>query len=225
MEGFEVQIQTGYSSNAYSSSTVRDIAPASAGQDQANENSGIESPEYKAISNKVSMLLSNTHISASDRVKILNLLASAKRAAAKGATGELNTLFDEMKNLNLGLAIKGDSSPKGTPTSQGASKEQDEGSVTYKDQSADVGVSFSYPVAMNQYQAPLAVQAHEREHVTIAQANALINNENVTTYVSIHNGYDGKGRLITTGGTTIVKTSPKRKIEPVKTGNKVDIIV
>jgi hypothetical protein len=225
MEGFEVQIQTGYSSNPYSSSTVRDRAPASAGQDQANENSGIESPEYKAISNKASMLLSNTHISASERVKLLNLFARAKIAATKGATGELNTLFNEMKDLDVGLAVKGDSSPKGTPRPQGASKEQDEDRVTYKDQSTDVGVSFSYPVAMNQYQAPLAVQAHEGEHVIIAQANALINNENVTTYVSIHNGYDGKGRLITTGGTTTVITSPKRKMEPIKTGNKVDIIV
>lgn len=225
MEGFEVQIQTGYSSNPYSSSTVRDRAPASAGQDQANENSGIESPEYKAISNKASMLLSNTHISASERVKILNLLASAKRDAANGATGELNTLFDEMKNLDLGLAVKGDSFPTGTPKPQGASKKQDEDRVTYKDQSDDVGVSFSYPVAMNQYQAPLAVQAHEDEHVIIARADALINDENVTTYVSIHNGYDSKGRLIITGGTTIVKTSPKQKMEPIKTGNKVDIIV
>jgi len=119
--------------------------------------------------------------------------------------------------------VKGDALQKGTPKPQGASNRQEEDSVTYQDQSSDVGVSFSYPVAMNQYQAPLAVQAHEREHAIIAQAEALINNENVTTYVSIHNGYDGKGRLIVTGGTTIVITSPKREMRPITTRNKVDI--
>jgi hypothetical protein len=220
-----VQIQTDYSSNLYLSSTVRDKAQAAAVQDPANENSGIESPEYKAISNKASMLLSNTDISPSERVKILNLLARAKIAAANGATGELDTYFDEMKNLDLGLAVKGGSSPKATPKPQAAPKKQDEDRVTYQDQSHDVGVSFSYPVAINQYQAPLAVQAHEGEHVIIARAEALIRNENVTTYVSIHNGYDGKGRLITTGGTTVVITSPKPKMKPIKLGHKVDIIV
>jgi hypothetical protein len=220
-----VQIQTGYSSNPYLSSTVRDKAPASAGQDQANENSRIESPEYKAISNKASMLLSDPHVSASERVKILNLLARGKIAAANGATGELNTLLDEINNFDPGLAVKGDSFQKGTPKPQGASEKQDEGRVAYQDQSDDVGVSFSYPVAMNQYQAPLAVQAHEGEHVIIARAEAMIRNENVTTYVSIHNGYDSKGRLITTGGTTIVITSKKPKMKPIKTGNKVNIIV
>jgi hypothetical protein len=219
-----MQIQTGYSSDPYISSAVRDKAPVSAGQDQANDNSGIESPEYKAISNKASMLLSDTHVSGSDRVKILNLLARGKIAAANGATGELNALLNEMKNFDPGLAASGDPSQKGAPKPQGVSKAQGEDSVTYQDQSADVGVSFSYPVAINQYQAPLAVQSHEGEHVIIARAEALINNENVTTYVSIHNGYDSKGRLIVTGGTTMVKTSPKPHVEPIKTGNRINII-
>ena len=220
-----MQIQTDYSSNPFSSLAVRDRAPVSADQDQANENSGIESPEYKAISNKASMLLSNTHISALESAKILNLLARAKTAAANGATGELNTLLNEIKNLDPGLAVRGDSFQKGIPKPQGASRKPEEDRVTYQDQSNDVGVSFSYPVAMNQYQAPLAVNAHEGEHVIIARAKAMINNENVTTYVSIHNGYDGKGRLITTGGTTTVITSPKQKIKPIKIGHKLDIIV
>jgi len=218
-----VQIQTGYSSNSYLSSTVLDKATATAGQDQANEESGIESPEYKAVSNKASMLLSDPHVSASERVKIITLLARGKIAAANGATGELNALLSEMSNFDLGLAVKGDSFQKGTPKPQGVSRKQDEDRATYQDQSHDVGVSFSYPVAMNQYQAPLAVQAHEGEHVIIARAEALINNQKVTTYVSIHNGYDSKGRLITTGGTTVVITSPKPKMKPIKTGNKVDI--
>lgn len=216
-------IQTDYSLNPYLSSAVSDNAPASAGQDQANENSGLESPEYKAISNKASMLLSNPDVSASERVRILNLLARGKIAAANGATGELNTLSNEMNNFDPGLTVNGDSFQRGAPAPQGMPNRQEEESVTYQDQSSDVGVSFSYPVAMNQYQAPLAVQAHEREHALIAQAEALINNENVTTYVSIHNGYDGKGRLIVTGGTTVVIAKPKPEMRPIKTGNKVDV--
>lgn len=219
-----MRIQTGYSPDPYLSSAIRDKTTASAGRDQANENGGIESPEYKGLSNKASILLSNPHVSASERVKILNLLAIGKIAAANGATGELNALSNEMNNFDPGLAVKGDPVQKETSESQGASQRQDEDSITYQDQSADAGVSFSYPVAMNRYQAPLAVQAHEREHVMIAQAEALINNENVTTYVAIHNGYDNKGRLIVTGGTTLVVTSPKPKMHPITTGSKVDII-
>ena len=96
-----MQIQTSYSSNPYSSFAVRDRALVSAGQDQTNENGGIESPEYKAIANKASMLLSNAHISAAEGAKILSLLARAKNAATSGATGELNTLLNEIKNLKI----------------------------------------------------------------------------------------------------------------------------
>ena len=219
-----MQIQTDYSSNPFSSLAVRDRAPVSADQDQANENSGIESPEYKAITNKASVLLSNAHISAAESAKILSLLARAKNAATSGAAGELNTLLNEIKHLDPGLAVRGDSFQKGIPKPQGASRKPEEDRVTYQDQSHDVGVSFSYPVAMNQYQAPLAVQGHEGEHVIIARAEAMINNQNVTTYVSIHNGYDGKGKLVTTGGTTTVITSPKQKMKPIIAGHKINII-
>jgi hypothetical protein len=219
-----VQIQTGYNSNPYSSFAVHDRALASAGRDQANENSGIESPEYKAIANKASMLLANSQVSASEGMKIATLLARAKTAAANGATGELNTLFNEINKIDSGLSVKGGTSPKGIPKPQAVVEKQREDKVSYQDQSNDVGVSFSYPVSMNQYQAPLAVQSHEGEHVIIARAEAMMNNQNVTTYVSIHNGYDGKGRLITTGGTTIVKTSPKQKMKPIIAGHKVNLI-
>jgi hypothetical protein len=219
-----VQIQTSYNSNPYSIA-VRNPGSAMAGQDQANIGNGTESPEFKAISNKASILLSDTHISPIESAKIQNLLARAKSAAENGANGELNTLLSEMKNLDPTLAIKGGISPKGIPKPQGAPKVQGDERVSYQDQSSDVGVSFSYPVAMNQYQAPLAVQGHEGEHVIIARAEAMMNNENVTTYVSIHTGYDSKGRLITTGGTTTVITSPKRKMEPIKIGNRVNTTV
>jgi hypothetical protein len=220
-----VQIQTDYSPNPYALLADRNTTPTAASPDQTNANSGIESPEYKAILNKASILLSNTHISASESARILNLLARAKSAAANGATGELITLSNEISNYDLGLAVNGGASPKATPKPQAAPKKQDEDKVTYQDQSNDVGVSFSYPVSMNQYQAALAVQSHEGEHVIIARAEAMMKGENVTTYVSIHNGYDSKGRLITTGGTTTVITRPKPKMQPIKIGHKVDIIV
>ena len=221
-----MQIQTGNNLNLYSSYTAFDNTPAPAGQAQVNDSSTIESPEYKAISNKASILLSDPHISALDRAKIQNLLARGKIAAENGATGELNILFNEIGKFDPGLAVKGNTFPKGTYKPQGIPNKQNEDSVTYKDQSGDVGVSFSFPVAVTQYQAPLAVLAHEGEHAMIAQARALMNNENVISYVSIHNGYDAKGRLIITGGETVVITHPRQKMEPlVKTGSKVDIIV
>lgn len=218
-----MQIQTNYSSNPYLSSAD----PASAGQDQAAETSKIESPEYKAITNKASMLLGNPDISASQRAKILSLLARGEVALSNGATEVLNNLFNEMKKFDPGLPVKGDSFQKGTSKPQGVSNQQDEGSVTYQDQSGDADVSFKYPSAINQYEAPIAVLAHEGEHAILAQARALMNNENVTTYVSIHHGYDSKGRLIITGGTTEVISRPKPKMEPIeiKVKNKVNTYV
>jgi hypothetical protein len=219
-----MQIETGYSSNPFSQSSVRGEVRTSTGQDQSREVGGAESPEYKAVSNKAAILLSNSDITPTEKAKILNLLARAKTAAARGATGELSVLLNKMQELDPTLAAGRNSAPEGTPKSQVTAPGQDEGSVTYKDQSSDVGVSFAYPVAKNKYQAPLAVRAHESEHVMIAQAEALMNDQNVTTYVSIHNGYDSRGRLIITGGTTTVITSPKRQIEPIETGRKLDVI-
>ncbi|HYA15505.1 MAG TPA: hypothetical protein VEF33_14305, partial [Syntrophales bacterium] len=127
--------QTGYSSNLYLPSIVPDKAPAAAGQDQVDENSGIASLEYKSILNNASVLLSNPHISALERVEILNVLAQGKIASVNGATGELNTLFNEIKKSDPGLAAKGDSFQKGPSTPQNISTGQDEGNVTYQDQS------------------------------------------------------------------------------------------
>jgi len=218
-----VQIQTNYSSNPYLSSTD----PASAGQDKADETSKIDSPEYKAITNKASVLLGNPDISAAQRTKILNLLARGKVAASNGSTEVLNNLFNEMKKFDPGLAVKGDSFQKGTSKPQGVSNQQDDSSITYQDQSGDIGVSFKYPVAVNKYEAPLAVSAHEGEHVFAAQIRALMNNESVTTYVSINNGYDSKGRLYITGGTTTAIYHQKPKMEPseTKVKNKVNTYV
>jgi hypothetical protein len=160
-----------------------------------------------------------------ERTQILALLARGQTAAANGAIGELKALFSEIRKFDPGLEAK-DASFKQKPAEpQRTSNKEDEGSVTYQDQSGDAGVSFKYPVSMNQYQAPLAVGAHEGEHVALAQAKALMDHENVTTYVSIQTGYDRKGRLIVTGGRTVTTIYPKKNIEPIQTGDKVHITV
>ncbi len=136
-----MQIQTGYSSNTLSA-TAPDKTLFPAGRNQANENSGIESSEYKAILNNASILLSNPHITALERLKILNLLARGEIAAASGATGELNNLLNERKKFDPALAVKDNSFQKETSKPQGTSNKQDENSVAYQDQSGDAGVSF-----------------------------------------------------------------------------------
>lgn len=220
-----MQIQTDYNLNTYFPSAASDKTDATADQDQSSGKKGIETPEYKAFLNKASVLLSNPHLSASEKTKIQNMLSRGQIAAGKGSTVELNALLNEIKTIDPGVTVKKASSQEGTSTPQTTSKKQDEASVTYQDQSGDADVSFKSPVSINEYQAPLAVTAHEGEHVVLAQARALINDENVTTYVAIHNGYDSNGRLIITGGTTTTITHTKPITETVKTGNKVDITV
>ncbi len=219
-----MQVQTSHSFNPHSSFAISGSTNVSASQVESAGESKPESQEFKTISSKAAMLLSNTDISSSERARILNLLARARVADTNGATGELKAISNEMRSLDPTIAVPGGLSPKEEPRPHVPANGRTEGKVSYQDQSSDVGVSFSYPVAMNQYQAPLAIRAHEREHVRLAQAEALINGENVTTYVSVHSGYDGKGRLITTGGTTTVITHPKREIGPIKTGNHVDLV-
>jgi len=219
-----LRIQANYSSNPNWPSAATDKAPAT-GQDQSSKNRGIETPEYRAILNKAARLLSNPEVSPLERTQILTLLARGQSAAANGALGELKTLFSEIKKFDPGLEAKDISFEQKPAEPQGTSNTKDEAGVTYQDQSGDAGVSFKYPVSMNQYQAPLAVSAHEREHVALAQAEALMNNENVTSYVSIHTGYDHQGRLIVAGGRTTTITHPKENIEPIKTGDKVQITV
>ncbi len=213
-----MEIQTSYRFYPYLS--FDDQAPA--GQNQANEIGKIESPEYKIIQNKALQLLGNPKVSASQKAKILNLLALGGTAASSGATGELSNLFRAMERLDPGSAINGNSSPKETPNPQFSPNKQDERSVTYKDGSGDAGVSFKYPVAVNEYAAPLAVSAHEAGHVIAAQARATLNNESVTSYVSIHTGYDSRGRLYTTGGTTTTIYRQKPKREPMGIRSKVN---
>ena len=213
-----MQIQTNYGSNPYLSSTDS----ASSGQDQAAEIGKTESPEYKAIRNRALQLLSNPNLSAAEKARILNLLAIGEAAAANGDTGALSNVVSQMARLDPGSAVKGGSFTPGASKPQGMPNQQDEGSATYQDGSGDASVSFKYPVAVNQYEAPLAVSAHEGGHVVAAQARATLNNESVTTYISIHNGYDSRGRLRTTGGTTIAIYHPKPKMAPTETRSRVD---
>ena len=219
-----MRIQADYNSNSNWSSAVTGKASA-VRQDQSNQSRGTETPEYRAIRNKAARLLSNPEVSTLERTQILTLLARGQIAAENGAMGELKTLYGEIKKFDPGLEAKEISFEQKPVEPQGTPNTKDETSVTYKDQSGDAGVSFKYPVSMNQYQAPLAVSAHERQHVALSQAEALMNHENVTTYVSIHTGYDRQGRLIVTGGRTTTITHPKKDIEPTQTGNKVQITV
>ncbi|RPI74604.1 MAG: hypothetical protein EHM45_18175 [Desulfobacteraceae bacterium] len=199
--------------------------PSAVGQEQVKPNRGTETPEYRAIQNKAARLLANPEVSPLERTQILSLLARGQIAAENGAVGELKTLYGEIKKFDPGLEAQKVSFDPKPAEPQGASAAKDETSVTYKDQSGDAGVSFKYPVAMNQYQGPLAVSAHERQHVASAQAEALMNHEDVTSYVSIHTGYDRNGRLIVTGGRTTTITHPKKEIEPAQPGDKVQITV
>jgi hypothetical protein len=216
-----VQIQTSYSSNPYLSSAALN----SEGQNQTTEISKTESPEYRTIRNEAALILGNPNISALEKARALTLLARGESAASDGATAELLNLSRQMEQLDLGLSVKGNSFQKGASSHQGTSNQKDEGNVTYQDVSGDTGVSFKYPVDMNKYEAPIAVSAHEEEHVIAAQARAMMNNESVTTYVSIHSGYDNKGRLYVTGGTTTAIYHPKPKMEPIVIGKKVNTYV
>jgi hypothetical protein len=220
-----MQIQNDYSVIPRLTPTAPDEPSAAISPEQPKEASGQGSPDDRAILNEASILLSDPNVSASDKAKIMTLLSKGQDAATNGATGELDVLLNEIKRFEPDTGVKGSTSQKGTPESKTPSNTKGEAEVAYQDQSGDADVSFKSPVSMNQYEAPLAVLAHEGEHVNLAQARGLINDEEVTTYVSIHNGYDSKGRLVTTGGTTTTITHQKPGMEPVKMSDKLDITV
>jgi len=219
-----MQIRTDYSYNPYLTFASANVSSAAV-RNQSNENRGTESLEYKTFLKRASVLLSDPRLSTLKRAQVLSLLARGQNAAENEAMGELTALFYEISRFDPEPAVNGVSFKQGTSIPDGALTAQDEDNVTYQDQSGDAGVSFKYPVAINEYQAPLAVMAHEGEHLALARARALINDENIATYVSFHYGYDNKGRLIITGGTTTIITYPKYEAEPVKIGGNLDIFV
>jgi len=220
-----MRIQTDYSYYPYLNVVSSQKASTAEVRVQSNEENGTESLEYKAFLKKASVLLSNPNLSTLKKAQILNLLARGQNAAENAAMGELTVLLYEINSVDTEPATNDASFNQEGLAPQEKPDTQEEGKVTYKDQSGDANVSFKYPVALNEYQAPLAVMAHEGQHVLLARARALMNDENVTSYVSYHYGYDGNGRLIITGGTTTTITRPKYEIESFKIGGNLDIYV
>jgi hypothetical protein len=219
-----MQIQTDYSNYTYLASGSYERAASSSARSPINKTSGTDSLEYRSFQKEVTALLSNPDLSSLERTKIMSLQTRGQSAAVQDSMGELQVLFNEIKRFNPEIAAEGPSTP-GTASPGAASTTPDEGLVTYQDQSGDANVSFKSPVAINEYQAPIAVRAHEGEHVALAQARAMINDQNVTTYVSYHTGYDSNGRLILTGGTTTTIVHPEASISPIPIGSSVNIIV
>jgi len=220
-----MQIQTDYSINPYLTFASANTSPA-ASLNQSNDNNATESLEYMAFLRKASLLLSDPGLSTLKRAQVLNLVTGGQNAVRNAAMGELTALFYEIDRIDTEMAFNGISFEQGESETVEASNIQDEGEVAYHDQSGDAGVSFKYPVAINEYQAPLAVTAHEGEHIALARARALINDENITAYVSFHHGYDSSGRLVVTDGTTtIIITHPIYEVQSLKIGGNLDIFV
>lgn len=220
-----MQIQPDYSYNPYINfaSSQRSAIPSAL--TRQDENSGTESIEYREFLRKASALLSNPDLSNLKRAQVLNLLARGQNAAETAAMGELSALFYEINRIDPEPAADIDPFEQERQAPQETPDTHEEDKITYKDRSGDANVSFKYPVALNEYQAPLAVMAHEGQHVILARARALMNDENVTSYVSYHYGYDSNGRLIITGGTTTTITRPKYEIESFRIGGNLDIYV
>ena len=185
------------------------------------------SPTYQKIRNQAAVLLGNPAVRAGEKAKIMALLAQGETAAASGSTGLLRDISVELSKIEPASASNKDSSAEKSTKKQAPLNPEDDVKISYQDQSGDADVSLKSAVEMNQYLATVAVPGHEREHAVLAQARALMNNEDVTSYVSIHTGYDGKGRLIITGGTTTVVTHAKTETPEPATSeqNKVDTTV
>jgi hypothetical protein len=81
----------------------------------------------------------------------------------------------------------------------------------------------NYPVVVNKYLAPLAVQSQEAGHIRAAQAGATMNNIRLVSNVTINAGYDCKGRLTPTGAMAKTPYYQTPEIEPMAIGGIIDI--
>ncbi len=199
--------------SAYSASSSVQSAPPV--QPVDGRSAGFPSNEFTALKQKALRLLNEPELSNNDKIKISSLLARGQKADDKGALGEIRSLANLLKGVGPSAASES-VPPAGDKVSLGPvlAGAEEENKVVFKDGSNDVGVSFKFPVAVGSLQAPLAVRAHEGEHVIAAQARAAQNNQKVSTYVSVHYGYDNQGRRVVTGGTT--KAVYRSRPEPVE---------
>ncbi len=146
----------------------------------------------------------------SERSSIQNLLKQAEKAlddgntfAARGILNEAGKAFENRDDNH--------SSGHSLSLSEVNISQHEVDKHTYQDDSADPSVSFKYPREINEYQAEIAVSAHEGEHVRDAVFKAQNEKTLANVQVRYHYGYDSKGKRYIKGGTTKV-SFPTRNI-------------
>jgi len=141
-----------------------------------------------------------------EKTEMRRTLQQAESASQTGSYFYARRLTaDVMNNLQNTEPPEG-SSESGAQEFTPEMRESDIGTRTYQDASPDSGVSFQTPTKLNEYQAPIAIKAHEGEHVRRERFKAMQEGKSVvTTQVRYQFSIDDKGRRYMAGGQTIVR--------------------
>ncbi|MCP4727001.1 MAG: hypothetical protein GY863_18320 [bacterium] len=151
-------------------------------------------------------------MSDAERSAMQSLLMQAEKAIDDGNTFAARGIIDEAgKTFENNSQDSPDSTEDSySPSSENISRPEVD-KHTYQDASSDPSVSFKFPTKINEYQAEIAVGAHESEHVRDAVFKAQNEKTLANVQIRYHYGLDSKGKRYIKGGTTKV-TFPTRNI-------------
>ena len=167
--------------------------------------------------------LFSRELSDTERTAVQTLIRQAEHALNGGKANiarqfinQASKTFEEPADQNL---PQEKANPKSAPNIQTPEIEE----RTYQDVSNDPSVSFKYPQKLNEYQAGIAIRAHEGEHVRDAIFKAQNKGVLARVQVRFHTGIDRKGRRFLKGGTTKVTFRKKGKFKKVNQSLKLKI--
>ena len=194
------------------------ISNITTGQPYSATESGMRTnPELDKDVAELRRKLISGELSDTERVNVQTLLKQAERALNNG-NEEIARQFVNQANETLGDEEPDTSPPAGSapakrgpgsPNSENSLKEPDAAERTYQDASNDASVSFKYPTKLNEYQAAVAVPAHENEHVQSAVFEAQNNGVLARVLVRYRYGIDASGKRYLKGGNTYASIPAK----------------
>ncbi|MFC1564884.1 hypothetical protein ACFL6G_08095 [candidate division KSB1 bacterium] len=171
-----------------------------------------DNPEYRKELAGLRRNLLSSGMSDAQRTEMQAVLRQAEQALEKGNTfsareflDQANQTFEQYSNTASDEPGVSDSSPAYSFKNPETDKR------TYQDSSGDPNVSFKFPRKINEYQANIAVKAHEGEHVRDAVFKAQNEKTLASVQIRYHYGMDSKGKRFLKGGTTKV-SFPTRNI-------------
>ena len=150
-------------------------------------------------------------LSGSDKAAVQTQILQAERALKSGKEAVARQFVEQASDTIKDKPGQDVAPGSPAPVAPESVNKQDADKRIYQDISNDPSVSFQYPTSLNKYQAPVAVRAHENEHVQEAVFTAQ--NEGVLARVQVRYqfGVDANGKRYLKGGQTSAAIPSKKE--------------